>query len=439
MKLYLSIIVLIILSVIFNIFNYDWFVSLLSITWYIASVLILYSSFKFSFKYKFIQLRIKKIFEAIKSKSKRGISPISSLCISLAAKIGVGSLSGVALCLYFGGLGSIFWLCIISLLVPVNTYLECLLGIKHRKKQKDGYVGGPSYYIINCLKDRKLGILYSILIIITYSGFFLSIQSNTIVNALGYFDINKIYIVILLFISTLLIIIMGIKGISTVNSIIVPIMLLFYLILGGYVFVNNHEMMLEIFKMVIREAFNLKSIIPVFLIGMQRAIFITESSLGTSAISASSCDNDPEKQGMLEVFGIHIVTFLVCLTTFLIIATTDYYLIDFGNLNGIEIVMYAFNYHFGRTGLLLLSIITVLFAFSTIISSYFFGESNLKIFSSKKGIKTLFKIMFMLVIVISCYVKPNILWNLCDYFIALLAIINVSSIIKICGGKKKKE
>ncbi len=437
MKLYLSIIVLTILSIIFNIFNYDHFVTLLSITWYIASILILYSSIKFSFKYKFIQLRIRKIIEAIKSKSKNGISPISSLCVSLAAKIGVGSLSGVALCLYFGGLGSIFWLCIISLLVPVNTYLECLLGIKYRERHNDGYVGGPSYYIIKCLKNKKLGILYSILIIITYSGFFLSIQSNTIVNALGYFDINKIYIVVLLFISTLVIIMMGIKGISKVNSILVPVMLLFYLILGGYTFVSNYDSLGKIIKMVIKEAFNLKSIIPVFLIGMQRAIFITESSLGTSAISASSCDNEPEKQGMLEVLGIHIVTFLVCLTTFLIIATTDYYLIDFGDLNGIEIVMYAFNYHFGRTGTLLLSIITVLFAFSTIISSYFFGESNLKIFSSRKGMRLIFKILFMIVIVVSCYVRPNILWNLCDYFIALLAIINVSSIIKICGKWNK--
>lgn len=437
MKMYLLIIGLIILSIIFNIFNYDMFIYLLSITWYIASVLILYSSIKFSFKYKFIQLKSKKILQAVKSKSKNGISPLSSLCVSLAAKIGVGSLSGVALCLYFGGLGSIFWLCIISLLVPINTYLECILGINYREKTNNGYVGGPSYYIIECLKNKKLGILYSILIIVTYSGFFLSIQSNTIVNALGYFNINKNYIVSFLTIGTFLIIIMGIKGISKVNGILVPIMLSFYLLLGGYVLFNNTNLLLNILKNVIKEAFNIKSIIPVFLIGMQRAIFITESSIGTSAISASTCDNEPEKQGMLEVFGIHIVTFLVCLTTFFVIATTDYYQLDFGNLNGIEIVMYAFNYHFGKIGPLLLSIITVLFAFSTIISSYFFGESNLKIFSSKKKVTFFFKIFFIIVIIISCYVKPNILWNLCDYFIAILAIINVYSIIKICSKWKK--
>lgn len=431
MKLYPSIIILIILSIIFNLFNYTYFTKLLSITWYVASILIMYSSIKYSYKYKFIQLKISKLIEAIKSKSKNNISPLSSLCISLAAKIGVGSLSGIALCLYYGGLGAIFWLCIISLIIPINTYLECILGIKYREKEGNNYYGGPSYYILKCLNNKKLAILYSILTIVTYSGLFLSIQSNTIANAVSYFNINSIFIVTILSISTLIIVLLGLKGISKVNSILVPVMLLLYIILGIYVIFSNYSVLSSIFIKVIKEAFNLKSIIPAFLIGMQRSIFITESSLGTSAISASSCDNEPEKQAMLEVLGIHIITFIVCLTTFLIIVTTDYQTLSFTNLNGIELVLYAFNYHFGSSGPILLVVITILFAFSTIISSYFFGETNLNILTKNKYLNNIYKILFILIIIISCYIKPSILWNLCDYFIALLAIINISSIIKI--------
>ncbi len=431
MKLYPSIIILIILSIIFNLFNYTYFTKLLSITWYIASILIMYSSIKYSYKYKFIQLKISKLIEAIKSKSKNNISPLSSLCISLAAKIGVGSLSGIALCLYYGGLGAIFWLCIISLIIPINTYLECILGIKYREKEENKYYGGPSYYILKCLNNKKLAILYSILTIITYSGLFLSIQSNTIANAVSYFNINSIFIVAILSISTLIIVLLGLKGISKVNSILVPVMLLLYIILGIYIIFSNYSVLSSIFIKVIKEAFNFKSIIPAFLIGMQRSIFITESSLGTSAISASSCDNEPEKQAMLEVLGIHIITFIVCLTTFLIIATTDYQTLSFTNLNGIELVLHAFNYHFGSSGPVLLVVITILFAFSTIISSYFFGETSLNILTKNKYINNMYKILFILIIIISCYIKPSILWNLCDYFIALLAIINISSIIKI--------
>ena len=403
----------------------------LKIIWYIASILIIYCGIKYSFNYRFIQLNIKKIKEAIKSKSKNNISPLSSLCISLAAKIGVGSLSGVALAIYFGGVGTIIWMMLISLIISINTYIECLLGIKYREKNNENYMGGPSYYIKKCLNNKYLSYVYSILIIITYSILFLSIQTNTIINTLNYFNIDPNYTVIFLFIITFLIIIKGLKGISTINTIIVPIMLIFYLLLGIYIMIINISLLPNIFINVLKEAFKLKSIIPVFIIGMQRAIFITESSLGTSAISASACDNEPHKQGMLEVFGIYITIFIVCLTTFLIIVTSNYQLINYKLVNGIDLVLYAFKYHFGYTGTIFLSIITILFAFSTIISSYYFGESNLAFLTHKKISKIIFKIIFLLIIILSSYIKAITLWNLTDYFIAILAIINMSSILRI--------
>ena len=430
MKMFILIMGLIVVSIILNIFNYSSFLFMLSITWYAASILIIYSGIKYSFKYKFIQFKIKEFISAIKSKSKNDVSPLASLSMSLAAKIGVGSLSGVALALYFGGVGSIFWMCIISLLVSINTYVECKLGIKYRDRIGFVFVGGPSFYIRKCLNNRYLSILYGILVIVTYSGLFLSIQSNTIVSVLSEFNISINLIVIALSLVTFIIIIKGAHNIFLVDSILVPVMLIFYLIVGGYAIFNSNNLF-GIFKIMISEAFNIKSIIPVFLVGMQRAIFISESGIGTSAISASACDNEPSKQGLLEILGIHITTFLVCFITFLIIVTSDYNIIDFGNINGIEIVMYAFNYHFGNFGKIMLAIITILFAFSTIISGYFFGENNVRIFTNNKKIINIFKILVILVIVISGYVSPNILWNLTDYFIAILAIINVSSILRI--------
>ena len=421
---------LIISAVLLNVFNYSLFLKLLSITWYIASILIIYSGIKYTIKYKGIQLRVREFIKAIKSKSNNNVSPLSSLSMSLAAKIGVGSLSGVALALYFGGVGSIFWMCLISLLVSINTYVECKLGIKYREKVFGNFIGGPSFYIKKCLGNKYLAVLYGILIIGTYSGLFLSIQSNTIVNVISSFNINSIVIVIGLVLSVFFIIKNGANNIFLVDSILVPIMILFYLGLGIYAVINSNSLM-DIFKLMVKEAFNLKSIIPVFLIGMQRAIFISESGIGTSAISAASCDNDPSKQGLLEVMGIHITSFLVCFVTFLIIVTSDYYLINFGNINGIEIVMYAFSYHFGNFGKILLAIITILFAVSTIISGYFFGENNVRLFTNNKRVINVFKIIVILIIGISGFVSPNILWNLTDYFIAILAIINIYSILKI--------
>lgn len=431
MKINIFMTALLLLAIVLNIIDYNLFLILLSVVWLLSSFLIMYGGIKYSFKYKFLQFNVKNIIVGIKSKSNNNISPIASLCISLAAKIGVGSLSGVALAIYFGGIGTIFWIIVISLIVVINTYIECILGIKYREKIHDSYFGGPSYYIKKCLNNKYLSYLYGILIIISYSILFLSIQTNTIVSTISYFNIDTNYAVILLFIITLLIIMRGLKGISTINSFIVPLMLIFYLILGIYIFFMNITIIPSIILNIIKEAFNIKSILSVFLIGMQRAIFITESSIGTSAISASICDNNSNKQAMLEVFGIYITVFLVCLTTFIIIVTSDYNTLTFEHLNGIEIVIHAFRYHFGNYGSLIISIITILFAFSTIISSYFFGESNLLIFNKRNIINHIYIIVFMIVIAISCYIKVNILWNLTDFLVGILAIINMYAILKI--------
>ncbi len=431
MKIHIFLIIIIIIGVILNFCDYNAFLIMLSMMWGITSFLIIYTSIKYSLHFKFRQFNIKEIIKGIKSKSKNNISPLNSLCISLAAKIGVGSLSGVALAIYFGGIGTIFWIIIISLIVSINTYVECLLGIKYREKVNGLLVGGPSFYIKKCLSNKKIALLYSFLIIVCYSGLFLSVQANTIVGVTNYLNINKIIVVFLLLVLTLITILNGIRGVSRVNTFLVPVMLVVYSFLGIYVFITNIDIIPSIFNSVIKAAFNIKSIFSVFLIGMQRAIFMTESSVGTSAISASSCDNEANKQGMLEVLGIYIIVFLVCLTTFIIIITSDYDLISFSNINGIEIVIYAFNYHFGYYGGLLLSIITILFAFSTITSSYYFGESNLLMISDNKLIAIIFKLFFLIIMFISCYVKANIIWNMTDFLVAILVIINLYAILKI--------
>ena len=426
-KLLMSIISLIMLAIFINIINVDYFNKLLAIIWSVTSIILIYTAIKYTIKYKFIQLNIKKIIKGIKSKSNNSISPLSSLSLSLAAKIGVGSLSGVALAIYFGGLGTIFWIWIISILVAINTYLECILGVKCK--------GGPSTYIKKVLKDKKLSTLYTILIIISYSFLFLSIQSNTIIKTLEVFNLNTHICIILLTLIVYIIISKGVSRISFVNSILVPFMLIVYLLLGIYVLIKNSNNIPLMFNNIIKSAFNIKSIISVFLIGMQRAIFITESGIGTSAISSSVVENNEENQAMLEVMGIHITTFLVCNVTFIIIAMSNYTEINFNNINGIELVLHAFNYHFGSLGTTILSLITIMFAFSTITSGYFFGENNLMNLTPSTIIKNIFKILSLLVLILSAYISPKILWNYTDLFVALLAIINITSILRILNKK----
>jgi len=435
----LILILLINLEVFFSINNIIYFNYLKSILLLIVTVLLIFTSLIFSFKLKFIQFKFKNIFKSIFKKNKGEISAFESLSINLAAKIGVGSLSGIALSIYIGGAGSIFWMWIITIITGIISYIEGYLGVLYQEKNKNNELqGGPSYYIKKITKSNFLPILYSILIILSYIFGFITIQSNTIVKSINYiFNIDKYIILIILITLTSLIIFKGIKKIATFSSKIVPIMGVIYIILGIYIIIINIDSVPIAITKIISSALNIKSFFGGFLstiiIGIQRGIFATEVGLGTSAISSSLTNDTPENQGFVQLFGNYFTSFIICtITTFIIISakvdTTNYL-----NINGIEYVIDAFIYHLGSFGVIMFLIITILFAFSTIVSGYCFGELSLKYLKkniSKNSI-IIFKIITITLIFFGGLLSPNILWNLIDILIAILTIINIYSVYKL--------
>ena len=437
MLIYYIIILSIILLVPINFINPELFHTLLSFIWAIVTILIIYSGIYFSFKYKFIQFRFIKMIKSLFSKSSDGITPFESLSLSLSAKIGVGAISGIALAIYIGGAGTIFWMWLCTLICVINTYVESVLGIKYQEKHNNTLMGGPSFYIKKGLKNNKLALLYSTLIILSYTGLFLTIQSNTIVKSIVYeFNISYLYPLLFLTIISIIVIFMGNKLIAKLSSILVPIMGIIYILVSSYVIIKNINILPNIITNIFKLSFNFRSITSslfVIIIGIQRGIFASESGLGTSAISSSSTKNDPSKQGLCEVFGVYFTVFIICSMTALLILLSDYTNVNFNDINGIELTMYAFKYHLGNFGSYLLTIITILFAYSTIISGYFFGEINLKTIFTKISKKELFifKIMVILLIIIGGVIKSSILWNLVDIMVSFLVIINIYAMIKL--------
>lgn len=403
----------------------------------IGILVLIVSGIYFSIKLKFKHLNM---FKAIKiiSRKEDGISSFSSLCVSLASRIGVGSLSGVAISIYIGGIGSIFWMWIITLICSSNTMIESMLSIRYRVKKKGNYEGGPFFYIENGLKNKLLAIIYAIIFVIAYSTGFLSIQTNTISRIVTeIIPINGIVIGIIISILTSLIIFKGIKEISSVISKLIPIIAILYISTCLVIVLKNINLIDDIIILIIKEAFNFKSFIAGFIVGSTKSIFSTEAGLGTGAIACSITSNaKEEEQGIVQVFGIFFDTFIVStLTAFVILLTPK---IDISILNGIELTRYAFIYHLGKYGGLILTISIILFAFSTIISGYYYGEVALKYITKKENTLVL-KILTILIILISTIISPTIIWNFIDIFIVILAIINTISMIllreKIFNGK----
>jgi AGCS family alanine or glycine:cation symporter len=410
-----------------------------SILWAIATIFIVYSGIYYTFKLKFVQFRIKDMLLNLfpKQKNKSGISPFVSLMLVLGGRIGVGSIAGVALSIYLGGIGSIFWLWVIGILSAPSSFAETVLGVKYQYKTNKEIYGGPSYYLKYGLKKNKLSRLYSYIIIFSYIGGFLSIQSNTITTSITtYIDIPNIILGVILGFISFFIILGGIKKISNVSKYLVPIMTIIYVIISFIIIMLNIKLVPSIFKNIFIQAFNFKSlgfgIFGSMIIGIQRGIFSNEAGLGTGAIAASTVDEQmPAKQGFVQMIGIYITTFLICTSTALVILTTE----TMGNnvINGIELTQQAFINHLGSLGNIVVIISIILFAFSTVLSGYYDGEASLKFLfpNISKLCLLILKIITFIVIILGSITSSNTLWNIVNILTAILAIINIYSIMKL--------
>ena len=375
----------------------------------------------FSIKLSFPQIKLITLFRGLKNSNGNGISPIKALMLSLGARIGVGSLAGIALSIYIGGIGTIFWIIIGSIITSILTFCESYLGQKYQVKKDDNYIGGPMYYITN----KKMAKYYAIILILTYIIGFIPIQANTIVTSISnYFDINKIIIILLLLLITVIPILKGLNRIIDITGKIVPIIGIIYILLTIYIIIKNINIIPRLLINIVKSSFNLKS----FIIGIQRGIFITESGLGTSSIS-SSCTytNNKIDLSLSQIIGIYFTIFIVCISTALIVLTSNYNSIIMEINNGIELTQYSYTYHLGNMGSIILLLSIFFLAYSTILAGYFYSE---RAFEYIKDRNKILKTLTILFIIIGCLVKGTKIWYLTDTLIEILILINIYYLFK---------
>lgn len=412
--------------------------------WLVATSLIIINGIYFTFKLNFAQFRFIKMFKSllIKNKNKDTIKPFESLMMVLAGRIGVGSIAGIAISIYYGGIGSIFWMWISSILGASLTFIETSLGMIYQKKDtKSICKGGPSFYIKYGLNNKLLGNIYAIIILISDIVGFISIQTNTITHSIQEIvNIDSKIIGVVLSILVIIIIVGGAKRIANFSSKMVPTMTLLYLFVCFIIIVININKIPNIFITIIKSAFEFKSlgggVLGSVVIGIQRGIFSSEAGIGTGAIAAAATETltQEEKlaQGYTQMLGVYITTFLICTSTALILLTTNISNLNFNNFNGIELVQIAFTKHLGTIGNYFVFLIIFLFAFTTILSSYYNGESSLKYFIDKpRKLLKLLKLFTCFSIMFGALSNSNIIWNFIDAFVGILAIINIYAIIKL--------
>lgn len=413
----------------------------IQVLWLIATVMIFLSGIYFSYKLNFVHLNIRQMIKAIKQKKQNqdSISLFQSLTMSLAGRIGVGSLAGIALAIYLGGPGVIFWIWLTSLLCSTNAFAESVLAIVFRRKDKGSiYRGGPFYYMQDGLGKRKMAYFYAILVLIAYIGGFMTIQINTVTKSItNMVSISPAIIGGVIAILAGVTILGGVKKIANTTSKLVPLMTGIYLVICMYIIVKNYTMIPSIIMQIIGSAFQIKTVglgvISTLLIGMQKGIFSSEVGLGTGSIAAVTADADlPARNGIVQIFEIHFENIIIATITAFVVLMSNYQSLIVTDPNGIEITMQAFAYHLGNIGPIFVTIIITLFGLATVLTGYYYGESSLKFLKKTNTVDIIFlKLATIVIIFMGSILSSNILWNITDALVGLLAIINIYAIFQL--------
>ena len=393
--------------------------------------------------------------EARSTKGDGDVSSFSALTTALAATIGTGNIVGVATAMVSGGPGALVWMWISAAFGLSSKFSECMLAVKYREVNEKGEMcGGPMYTMRNALKHKKLGAvmgwLFAFFATIASFGIGNMTQGNSISSALqATFHVPVEATGVVISILVLIIIIGGIKTISSVSSVVVPVMALFYMLCGLIVIFGNLHNLPAGLSMIFQMAFSVKAIgggmcgtivasmMNAMRFGVARGVFSNEAGMGSAAISASAASTDsPVQQGYINMTGTFWDTIVVCTITGLAIASSGVLgMTDASGelIEGSALTIEAFKTVLGTPGAWLVSIGITLFAFSTILGWEYQGEKAWEYLMGTHRYNMIYRIVFSLVVYIGCTQTLKLVWSFSDIANALMAIPNLICLLLLSG------
>ena len=390
-----------------------------------------------------------------KSRGEGDVSPFSALTTALAATIGTGNIVGVATAMVSGGPGALVWMWISAAFGLTSKFSECMLAIKYREVNEKGEMsGGPMYTMKKGLKNKKLGAVlawfFALFAVIASFGIGNMTQGNSISGAIkATFHVPTGVTGIVITVLSLLIIVGGIKSISKVSSVVVPVMAIFYVICGVIVIIGNIANLPAGVAMIFKMAFSVKavggglcgtivaSMMNAMRYGVARGVFSNEAGMGSAAITAAAATTDnPVRQGYINMTGTFWDTIVVCTITGLAIASsgvlgmTD---ADGAFLTGSDITIAAFQTVLGSGGGWLVTIGITLFAFSTILGWEYHGEKAFEYLLGTHKYNMVYRVVFSLIAYFGCTQTLSLVWNFSDIANALMAIPNLICMLMLSG------
>ena len=365
------------------------------------------------------------------------ISSFQAFAVSVATRVGTGNLAGVATAIAVGGPGAVFWMWVIALLGSATAFVESTLGQLFKQRHKDSFIGGPAYYIERGLHCRWMACLFAVLMTVTFGLSYNSIQSNTICGAMHEaFGWSPLAVGVVLAALALAIVFGGIHRIANVSAVLVPLMAIGYFILVMVIILMNIDLVPHVLKVIVDSALGLEQTVggavgATIMNGVKRGLFSNEAGEGSAPnVAATATVSHPVKQGLIQALGVFTDTLLVCSCTAFVILISGLY--DVPELNGIALTQAALNSEIGAFGPTFIAIAIFLFAFSSIIGNYYYGEANIRFMTSSRMVLTVYRLFSGgLFVLFGGLASLEMVWSVGDLCMALLTACNLVAIIAL--------
>lgn len=376
-----------------------------------------------------------------KDKGGKGdVSSFAALCTALAATIGTGNIVGVATAVQAGGPGAIFWMWLVALLGMATKYAECLLAVKYRVRDKNGFMaGGPMYYIERGLGIKWLAKLFALFgVMVAFFGIGTFPQVNAITHAMqDTFNIPVLVTAIIVTLLVGLIILGGVKRIATASSVIVPFMAILYVTTSLVIILLNIEKVPDAISLIIYSAFNPQAalggavgftVMKAIQSGVARGIFSNESGLGSAPIAAAAAQTrEPARQGLISMTGTFLDTIIVCTMTGIVLVLTGAW--NNPELAGATVTNYAFAQGLGTSiGATIVTVGLLFFAFTTILGWCYYGERCFVYLVGIRGVK-LYRLAYIVLVGLGSFLHLNLIWIIADIVNGLMAFPNLIALI----------
>ncbi|MBD3688909.1 alanine:cation symporter family protein [Nanchangia anserum] len=365
-----------------------------------------------------------------------GVSSFQAFTISLAARVGIGNVFGVAAALLMGGPGALVWMWIVALIGMATSFMESTLAQIFKQDNGDGtFRGGPAYYMWLGLKARWLGAIFSIIAIITCGFVITSVQSNAIAQTVSFAgNVRPGVIAGLLFVFSAPVILGGIRSVARITEIMAPAMALVYVVLAAIILILHAGEIPGILLTVFRSAFSGEAlgggvgggILAAIINGTKRGLFSNEAGQGTAPNAAATATvAHPVRQGAVQSLGVFVDTVIVCTATAVIIILAGPEVWGADDVNPATLTTRAVMAHLGDWSLIPMTVLIGILAFSSIIAAYVYSDVNMAFATSHPAGTWIVRVVSVFSVVLGALVALDVVWNAVDIAMAVMTITNL--------------